>query len=73
MSYPSVILEDMEGQLRLVEAEQAPAGRARAVPKARPAVGPRAWEIDDHTREVGRRGVASARQALRQAVSRTAA
>lgn len=63
----------MEGQLRLVEAEEAPAGNGRALQNARPAFGPRAWEIDDHTREIGRRGVASARQALRQAVSRTAA
>jgi hypothetical protein len=34
---------------------------------------PRAdWGLDEHTREVGRRGVALARQALRQASLRAA-
>jgi hypothetical protein len=32
-----------------------------------------AWELDDHTREVGRRGVAAARHALRQVAARRAA
>jgi hypothetical protein len=31
------------------------------------------WELDDHTRHVGRLGLAAARQALRQASSRLAA
>ena len=31
------------------------------------------WQLDDHTREVGRRGLAAARQALRQASVRLAA
>lgn len=30
------------------------------------------WRLDEHTREVGRRGVALAREALRQAVARAA-
>lgn len=31
------------------------------------------WKLDDRTREVGRKGVAAAREALRQASTRTAA
>ena len=31
------------------------------------------WEMDEHTRELGRRGLAAARQALRQASARQAA
>ena len=31
------------------------------------------WELDDHTRHVGRQGLAAARQALRQATARLAA
>jgi len=31
------------------------------------------WEMDERTRELGRRGLAAARQALRQASSRLAA
>ena len=31
------------------------------------------WELDDHTRDVGRRGLAAARRALRQASARQAA
>ncbi|HEX2119929.1 MAG TPA: hypothetical protein VHF91_12145 [Acidimicrobiales bacterium] len=31
------------------------------------------WELDDHTRHVGRQGLAAARQALRQASARLAA
>ncbi|HMC41618.1 MAG TPA: hypothetical protein VKI20_01310 [Acidimicrobiales bacterium] len=34
---------------------------------------PREWRLDDRTREVGRRGVAAARQALRQPGRRPAA
>jgi hypothetical protein len=30
----------------------------------------RDWRLDDHTREVGRRGVAAARQALQEAAAR---
>lgn len=33
----------------------------------------RPWEIDEHTREVGLRGLEQAREALRQAAIRTAA
>jgi hypothetical protein len=31
------------------------------------------WELDEHTREVGRQGLAAARQALRAATARRAA
>ena len=31
------------------------------------------WELDEHTRQIGRQGLAAARQALRQASSRLAA
>ena len=31
------------------------------------------WELDEHTREVGRQGLAAARQALREATARRAA
>ena len=31
------------------------------------------WELDEHTREVGRQGLAAARQALREASARKAA
>lgn len=31
------------------------------------------WKLDDRTREVGRKGIAAAREALRQASTRTAA
>ena len=31
------------------------------------------WELDEHTRHVGRQGLAAARQALRQAAARPAA
>ena len=31
------------------------------------------WRLDDRTREVGRQGVASAREALQDAIRRTAA
>ena len=30
------------------------------------------WQLDAHTRDIGRRGVAQARQALRQAAARAA-
>ena len=32
-----------------------------------------AWELDEHTRQIGRQGLAAARQALRQASARLAA
>jgi hypothetical protein len=35
-------------------------------------VGQKDWQLDEHTREIGRRGVALAREALRQAVRRAA-
>jgi hypothetical protein len=31
------------------------------------------WELDEHTRTIGRQGLAAARQALRQASARLAA
>lgn len=31
-----------------------------------------AWQLDEHTRDIGRRGVALAREALRQAARRAA-
>ncbi len=31
------------------------------------------WELDDHTRQVGRQGLAAAREALQQARARLAA
>ncbi|HEX2046236.1 MAG TPA: hypothetical protein VHF27_00630 [Acidimicrobiales bacterium] len=31
------------------------------------------WELDEHTRHVGRQGIVAARQALRQASARQAA
>ncbi|MGH9279162.1 MAG: hypothetical protein ACRD12_13785 [Acidimicrobiales bacterium] len=34
--------------------------------------GQRPWRLDEHTREIGRRGVAQAREALRQAGTRAA-
>lgn len=34
---------------------------------------PESWRLDDRTREIGRRGVASAREALRQARSERSA
>lgn len=33
---------------------------------------PRDWQLDEHTREIGRAGVAKAREALRQAMARAA-
>ncbi len=32
----------------------------------------RSWELDDHTREIGRRGLEQARRALQRASSRAA-
>lgn len=34
---------------------------------------PGSWELDDHTRHVGRQGIAAARLALRQGSARAAA
>ncbi len=31
------------------------------------------WELDEHTRQVGRQGLAAAREALREATARLAA
>jgi hypothetical protein len=39
-----------------------PAGEDRP-----PRTGPASWELDDHTRHVGRQGLAAARAALQQA------
>jgi hypothetical protein len=66
-------------QLRLVEAPKKPskqqkhAPKARATAKLKAATGARrpvhwgAWHLDDHTRQIGRAGVAAARQALEAA------
>jgi hypothetical protein len=43
------------------------------LPKASPEEDDISWELDDHTREVGRQGLAAARQALQQACARLAA
>lgn len=33
---------------------------------------PRDWQLDEHTREIGRAGVAKAREAMRDALARSA-
>jgi hypothetical protein len=38
-----------------------------------PATRPVAWRLDDHTREIGLRGVAEGRRILREAAAREAA
>ncbi|MFN2607537.1 MAG: hypothetical protein ABR511_06520 [Acidimicrobiales bacterium] len=53
----------MEQQLTLVESSQ----------PAAPDPGEAIWELDDHTRDIGRRGVQQARQALRRAARPAAA
>ncbi len=35
--------------------------------------GPATWELDDHTRSVGKQGLAAARQALEEACAKLAA
>ncbi|MEX1006964.1 MAG: hypothetical protein WD271_03870 [Acidimicrobiia bacterium] len=67
----------MSTQLRLVESPtkqpkrggtHAPKARAKTTTRgARRAVHWGAWELDDHTRRIGRAGVAAARQALEAA------
>lgn len=47
-----------------------PAGSREPAPSRQLSV---PWELDDHTRHVGRQGLAAARQALRQASARQAA
>lgn len=42
-------------------------------PDVSPADQEASWELDDHTRHVGRQGLAAARQALRQASAGLAA
>jgi hypothetical protein len=44
-----------------------------AVPVRRPSAQSADWYLDEHTREVGRRGVEAARQALAAAAGRLAA
>ena len=51
-----------DDQLVLLDDETAPEAASR-----------RAWRLDEHTREIGRRGVAQAREALRQAAPSRAA
>lgn len=63
LSHPAVILVNVNDQLALIETVPEPSAPAET----------RGWELDDHTREVGRRGVALAREALRQGASRQAA
>jgi len=46
---------------------------ARSDEDAPPPPAPTSWELDEHTRHVGRLGLAAARQALRQSSSRLAA
>lgn len=53
MSHPAVIVMDMNDQLVLLEHNEDDRFTYR--------------RLDEHTREVGRRGVASAREALRRA------
>ena len=43
------------------------------LPDRSPEDGEVSWELDDHTRDVGRQGLAAARHALRQACARLAA
>jgi hypothetical protein len=45
-----------------------PAGEDRPVPTRRAS-----WELDEHTRQIGKQGLAAARAALRQASARRAA
>ena len=59
MSHPAVILRTMRDQLALLP------DAARDDDNS--------WELDDHTREVGKQGLAAARQALQQACARRAA
>ncbi len=54
MSYPPVILWNMQQQLILVETDERP------------------WELNDHTREIGRRGLEQARLALQRGSRRAA-
>lgn len=41
--------------------------------RPRPGDDEQSWELDDHTRTVGKQGLAAARQALQQACARLAA
>lgn len=52
----------MNDQLELLDDENDDGADARAA----------GWQIDEHTRDIGRRGVAQAREALRQAARRAA-
>lgn len=69
----------MQAQLIPTEPPRRRPARARVLtastgdPRRRVAVGVPEWRLDDRTREVGRRGVASAREALREALARQAA
>lgn len=51
----------MENQMRLLEMVEEPEARR-----------PSSWKLDEGTKETGRRGVAEARQILRQAAERQA-
>lgn len=60
LSHPPVILVAMNDQLVLLGDEEEERGRVFR-------------RLDEHTRDVGRKGVALAREALREAASRPAA
>ena len=53
----------MNDQLALLPDASAPAGHADRA----------SWELDEHTRSVGRQGIVAAREALREATARLAA
>jgi hypothetical protein len=59
----------MNDQLALLP----PGSRPDAGTSPPPPVAATSWELDEHTRDVGRLGLAAARQALRQASARLAA
>lgn len=60
VSHPLFILGDMTRQLVLIE-------------DAKLGFGATDWRLDERTREIGRKGVAEAREALREATRRAAA
>lgn len=75
LSHPPVILMYVKDQLTLIEPTSLPTGGSRAPGRGRGRDRGRepSWVLDDRTREVGRRGLALARQALRQGATRPAA
>lgn len=64
-------IRGLQPQLPLVDVDRAEAGPGDdARPSA--AAEQRDWQLDEHTREVGRRGIAAARAHLRNAAGRAA-